>query len=902
MLRFLFLVLSIIILTLYSLPYIIRDQAVIWLLNNGAEQATLKTVNINWLQGKIYIEQLTASAKGKPQLAVDTAEVSIHYKPILSQKIILDNILLKGVKAELNQQKESLWLGPIELSSLTSKTESNNSKAENPSNWSLGINRFNLIDINWQTIINKQDYKLFIRNGKLTSLHLWNPQQPVNLQLTGSFNNAPFHIQSNTKPLVEEKTSQLKIQINHFPIQSVTAAFIPQLHATIDANLIINLSFNSKKQQIKLTQKGKITAHNLNWQDSALAIKQTKLSWQGEAQANIEQNILQTVQSHSQITAHNSEIQQATTNQLMLDSLKLDTIFNLKKKSLQINRLSLNLEKLQLQQLQQQLKLTSLNLKGTAKTTNMNDWQINLAALVAKQLMLALGNQQVKLESIKSSAELNSADSKIWQATIPRLNLTNLEIANQNKSLIELQKAELIGLKVNHTDKIELGILQLNQLKIQGKQQPISSWNIIKIQDTYLEKLQLLQISKITMNTGSNLLVLSQKHNLPDIDWLLSGLIPRSNNKKSTTQAIDPPNQTPFRLQLKQLDLTGTNSLNIIDYGVSPAFKSTIDINKLNLAQIDTVSKQKVKFSLQATNSFAKLNAQGAIALFNKDYSGNWQLDIKDLSLPPISPYAIKYSGYYIGSGQLNLSSEGKITLGKINGSNNIRLNKLTVEAKDQSLSNEFDNKVSMPLGMAISILQDNDNNIELDIPIDGSIDDPQFGYQTIINKLAKKGLKNAALSYLTNSLQPFGALITITQMAIDADQKGTFIKLQPVIFKPGQTALSTNAQNYMQKLASMLQERKNIRLNICGTAVALDRPEVWQLLLKENSNSEQPLSKEELPKALTEQLQALAEARSNQIKSHLNEKLGIKSDRLFVCYPKIEPKSKEEPHAKLTL
>ena len=299
---------------------------------------------------------------------------------------------------------------------------------------------------------------------------------------------------------------------------------------------------------------------------------------------------------------------------------------------------------------------------------------------------------------------------------------------------------------------------------------------------------------------------------------------------------------------------------------------------------------------------FSLLNAKGEIELFSGNYGGNWDLEIKGLELPQVSPYSLQYTGYYLHSGQLSVTSKGEIKDRKLDGDSDIRLNKLQVEAQNSERSGEFNQKVSMPLDTAIMILQDNDDNIDLQIPIDGSLDDPQFGYQTVINKLAGKGLKSAAMGYLTKALQPFGTLITLSKMVIDAQDKGSFINLQPVYFVPAQSALSAESKQYIAKLGQMLNERKAMRMNICGYAVAADQPQVWAALLEENKKRKKPLTEAELKSLQEQKLQQLAQQRSDVIKGELSGKLGIDIERLFSCLPKVDLTSKEKPQVALGL
>ena len=316
---------------------------------------------------------------------------------------------------------------------------------------------------------------------------------------------------------------------------------------------------------------------------------------------------------------------------------------------------------------------------------------------------------------------------------------------------------------------------------------------------------------------------------------------------------------------------------------------------------MDTGSKGKTAFTLKAKNKLSSIDAKGAIELFSGNFGGNWDAKIKGLELPQVSPYSLEYTGYYLQSGQLSLTTKGTIKGRKLKGDTDIRLNKLNVEARNSQRSGEFDQKVSMPLGTALMILQDNDDNIDLQIPIDGSLDDPQFGYQTVINKLAGKGLKSAAMGYLTKALQPFGTLISIGKMVMDAQEKGSFITLQPVYFKAADASLNKDATAYLAKLTHMMKERKAMRMNICGLAVADDQAAIWQQVVAANAKRKKPLPEEQLQAEVEPKLQHLAQARSDGVKAFL-AKEGVDIERLFSCYPKVELEPAQKPQVRLGL
>ncbi len=858
MLRFLIAFVVVIALLLHNLPLLVRDQVVIWLLDNGAETAQLKTLRVEWFSGRITVERLSAVAEGKPKLQADKLLVDLDYSKLSEKKALLSLIELQGLNAGIREHGDSLWLGPIDLNALSNDTGTEEQMGDDaPSEWSFGLAELVLGDINWRAELAGQDHSLQVKQGRLSDFYLWDQQQPVSIDLDGALNGAPVELSSSSKPLPQEKSSELKIKLDNFPIHSVTALFLPELRAMVDLDLNIKAKSDLASKVTSVTQSGAIRIRDFAFQQTDLAIQSKSLSWNGSVD-------------------------------LALNGSELT---NLKSKN------KINLAQLDLKQLGNSVEAESLALQAAVDLQGLKKLQANGVDLALSNLKLQQDNKLLSLQRAKLQADVKTPDMSQWMVSAPSTQLQHFKLSVAGDSLVELSRLDLNRAEVKHTEQINLGALKLSGLTVMGDGGVFSRWQNIGLQNLNLTQLNQLDIGSIKLSDSQTRVHLSKQRQLSDLDWLLGRLSDGNKQEKSGADSSDP-----FTVHIGKLDLTGKNKLAIMDGGVAPAFKTELDINKLQLNQINTASDGKTDFLLEAKNKFSLLNAKGAIELFSGNYGGNWDLEIKGLELPQVSPYSLQYTGYYLHSGQLSVTSKGEIKDRKLDGDSDIRLNKLQVEVKNSERSGEFNQKVSMPLDTAIMILQDNDDNIDLQIPIDGSLDDPQFGYQTVINKLAGKGLKSAAMGYLTKALQPFGTLITLSKMVMDAQDKGSFINLQPVYFAPAQSALSAESKQYITKLGQMLNERKAMRMNICGYAVAADQPKVWAALLDENKKRKEPLKEAELKSLQEQKLQQLAQQRSDVIKGELSGKLGIDIERLFSCLPKVDLSSKEKPQVALGL
>ncbi len=864
MLRFFLIFIVATALLIHNLPYFVRDQIVIWLLDNGAERAELTALKVNWLQGKLEVNGLLVQAEGRTDLVLEQVSVDLDYSLLSEKRILLSDVVIKGIEAGVHEKGTSLWLGPIDLNTLQGdKKEDQEEKpvVESSTDWSVGLSQLRLADINWRTDLAGQKHHLQLKTGRLADFYLWDQEQPVAIDLDGVLNGAPIVLESSSTPLPEEKSSEVAIKLNNFPLHSVTAVFLPKLRAHVDLDLKIKANSNIGSHITQVAQSGSLRLRDLSYEQEGLQVTHKALAWNGSVNLALAGN--------------------------KLTSLVTDG--------------ELKLAELDLLQDSNGVQIDDLRLRSNVSLKNLNQIQISDLQIDANKLKLLQGRQQVKIAKVGLEGTVQSKDMKIWQADLPGLSVHNIDLSVAGKNLISLAALKLSSLHAKHTEHISFSEANVKQLAVQGDGGVFTQWGAIGAQGVVFNQLKDLSIDKLSLRDSKTRVLLSSKRAMTDVDWLLAQLSPQNDDVNGKAKKAAPASQ-PIRVKLGQIAIDGRNPIYVVDRGVKPAFKTELDINRLRLRNLDTGSKGKTAFDLKAKSKFSTIAAKGAIELFSGNYGGNWDADIKGFELPQVSPYSLEYTGYYLQSGQLSLTTKGTIKNRKLDGESDIRLNKLEVEARNGERSGEFDQKVSMPLGTAIMILQDNDNNIDLQIPLDGSLDDPQFGYQTIINKLAGKGLKNAAMGYLTKALQPFGALISIGQMMMDANEKGSFIELQPVFFAPGQSALSAESKQYMAKLAQMMTERQGMRMNICGLAVAGDRPVVWAGIVEVNKKRKKPVEDDILLLELQPAMQQLAQARSDAVKGQLSQKQKIDIERLFSCYPKVDLKSKEKPQVSLGL
>ena len=171
------------------------------------------------------------------------------------------------------------------------------------------------------------------------------------------------------------------------------------------------------------------------------------------------------------------------------------------------------------------------------------------------------------------------------------------------------------------------------------------------------------------------------------------------------------------------------------------------------------------------------------------------------IELTRLSSYAGRYAGYGIEKGTLSVELRYRIEQGQLEASNRIVLNQLTFGDKVDS-----PDALKLPIQLAVSLLQDRHGVIDIDLPIRGSLDDPQFSVGRVILRVIVNLIGKALTAPFSLIAKAFGG-------GPGGDDLGD------LRFAPGSAALDAAAKARLDKIAQALNDRKGLRLEATGQA-----------------------------------------------------------------------------------
>jgi hypothetical protein len=320
----------------------------------------------------------------------------------------------------------------------------------------------------------------------------------------------------------------------------------------------------------------------------------------------------------------------------------------------------------------------------------------------------------------------------------------------------------------------------------------------------------------------------------------------------------------------------------------------------------------------------APFKITGELDPFRGDLFLDISAKITGIDLPIFSPYSGKYLGYVIEKGKLSADISYDLKEGELKAENNIFLDQFSLGKKIES-----QDALDIPLTLAIALLKNQRGEIDLNLPINGSFNDPEFNLGGVITDTFVNLITKAVAS-------PFALL---SSLAGDGEE------LSEINFLPGYGKVEPEIERRLQMLSKALADRPGLKLEITGYAdlkndlnglkqEILDQkiraqkllkgaeklesgdslqdisiePEEYEDFLKliyeeekfDTSNNERGFTKStsisEMEQLILsninagdEELRQLAEQRGKTARDWLVEKGGISSDRVFVLEPEIE-------------
>jgi hypothetical protein len=378
---------------------------------------------------------------------------------------------------------------------------------------------------------------------------------------------------------------------------------------------------------------------------------------------------------------------------------------------------------------------------------------------------------------------------------------------------------------------------------------------------------------------------------------------------ESTEPAPDAAAATsaPPGVRVGQLRLNGAR-FEITDHAVTPPLVTVLEPVDIRIDDLDTTRPEHpVSISLRLMQGdLTAVTATGKILPFAERPTATLEFKVDALQLPQLGAYLPAYT---IARGRLGLVSQVDVAAGILDVKNAIVIDDLRLRSVAGKDIPGFADTLAMPLDIALDLLRDGDGRITLDIPVTGDLTAPKIGFADIISTAIGKAMQKAAFTYVKNALQPLGTILFIADLAGKASRPS----FEPVIFDVGETTLRSRDEDYLKKMAGLLQSRPGLSISICGVATAGDRRalsaakqvaenETAETLEAVLAAAQSESSIEPAPAVSPAELIDLANRRAAAVQSFLIGNGDIEPDRIFGCSSAVDESDDAIPGVQMTL
>lgn len=250
------------------------------------------------------------------------------------------------------------------------------------------------------------------------------------------------------------------------------------------------------------------------------------------------------------------------------------------------------------------------------------------------------------------------------------------------------------------------------------------------------------------------------------------------------------------------IDVVRLSKLSALFRDESIAPPVTIGIHDLSGTIKGLSSKQTSRADVSLAGKVDKVapfKIQGQINPLGEEAFVSLKVMFQGVDLTTISPYAGKYAGYPITQGKLSLDLTYQVSQKRLVGENKVLIDQFTFGEKTQS-----PDATALPVRLAVALLKDRRGLIDIDMPVRGDLNEPDFKYGRVV----LRALVNVITKVATSPFAALGGLVG-----------GNAEDLRFIEFPVGEATMENEAARKIESIAKALQERPVLRIEVIGAA-----------------------------------------------------------------------------------
>jgi Domain of Unknown Function (DUF748) len=272
-----------------------------------------------------------------------------------------------------------------------------------------------------------------------------------------------------------------------------------------------------------------------------------------------------------------------------------------------------------------------------------------------------------------------------------------------------------------------------------------------------------------------------------------------------STPAAAPAKDGTMAIAIDAINIQD-GSANYADLWIQPHFAVGIQTLNGSILGLSSNPRSRAKVELKGkVDRYAPVHIWGETNPLAATTYSDIKMNFKGVELTSATPYSGRFAGYKIEKGKLSVDIDYKIENRKLTAAHKFVIDQLELGDRVES-----PDAIHLPLKIAIALLKDRNGVIDVDLPVTGSLDDPQFKIGPLIWK--------AVLNLLTK--------IATAPFALLGHLFGGGEQMNYIDFQPGSAVLDASEHDKLVSLVKALEEKDKLELDVPVTFVPdLDRP-----------------------------------------------------------------------------
>jgi len=261
--------------------------------------------------------------------------------------------------------------------------------------------------------------------------------------------------------------------------------------------------------------------------------------------------------------------------------------------------------------------------------------------------------------------------------------------------------------------------------------------------------------------------------------------------------AAKAPAAAPPVIAIRQVTVDGGN-FSFTDRSVEPNVRVALQSFAGTVTGLSSENTARADVNLYGmVDGVGPLDITGKLDPLGARRYVDLKVDVKNVDLVPFSPYAGRFAGFELAHGQLVVDSRILLDGAKLDTTNKVTLNQFSFGAATGSRE-----ATKLPVRLGVALLKDMDGQIFIDLPVQGSLDDPEFR----IGKVAWRAIGNLLTKAAVSPFSLVGSMF---------GGGGEELAFQE--FAPGSSDFEKDDLKRLETLTQALTHRPGLSLGIEG-------------------------------------------------------------------------------------